>query len=149
MKIILFLSNIKFSGVFYTNVFAISEENTNEAVIESMTLLENNVNNEVAKELTKNGKEKELDMDVNSKANEVFIKLIKDKLVELLGGEYVAFETEKNPTMIIIVGLQTLDKSTTTGKMANLVRKKYKNNSLLVECDIYRHVNISSIKIYR
>ncbi len=88
-----------------------------------MTLLENNVNNEVAKELTKNGKEKELDMDVNSKANEVFNKLIKDKLVELLGGDYVALG---NPTMIIIIGLQTLGKSTTAGKMANLVRKKYK-----------------------
>ena len=99
MKIILLLfgTNILFSGFFTTNVFAISEENTHEAYREiHMTLLEADVNNEVTKEFTKNVKEKALNVDVNSKPNEVFIKLIKDKLVELLGGDYVTFKFEKS-----------------------------------------------------
>ena len=83
-----------FQKFFTTNDFATSEENTKEAVREIlMSLLEADVNYEVAKEFTKNVKEKALDMIEfkNSKANEVFIKLKKDEL-ELLSDDYVAFE---------------------------------------------------------
>ena len=85
-----------FQEFFTTNDFATSEENTKEAVREIlMILLEADVNYEIAKEFTKNVKEKALDMIEfkNSKPNEVFIKLIKDEL-ELLSDDYVAFEIE-------------------------------------------------------
>ena len=80
---------------FTTNDFAASEENTKSVREILMTLLEADVNYEVAKEFTKNVKEKALDMIEfkNSKANEVFIKLKKDEL-ELLSDDYVAFEIE-------------------------------------------------------
>jgi len=127
----------------------ITEDNINEAVREiRMALLEADVNYEVAKEFTKAVKEKALGMDVskNLKPDEVFIKLVKDELVELLGGDYVALETEKNPTIIMMVGLQGSGKTTTAGKIANLVRKKYKKNPLLVACDIYRPAAIDQLK---
>ena len=127
----------------------ITEDNINEAVREiRMALLEADVNYEVAKEFTKNVKEKALGLDVakNLKPDEVFIKLVKDELVELLGGDYVALETEKNPTIIMMVGLQGSGKTTTSGKIANLVRKKYKKNPLLVACDIYRPAAIDQLK---
>ena len=127
----------------------ITEDNINEAVREiRMALLEADVNYEVAKEFTRNVKEKALGLDVakNLKPDEVFIKLVKDELVELLGGDYVALETEKNPTIIMMVGLQGSGKTTTSGKIANLVRKKYKKNPLLVACDIYRPAAIDQLK---
>ena len=127
----------------------ITEDNINEAVREiRMALLEADVNYEVAKEFTKNVKEKALGLDVqkNLKPDEVFIKLVKDELVELLGGDYVALETEKNPTIIMMVGLQGSGKTTTAGKLANLVRKKHKKNPLLVACDIYRPAAIDQLK---
>ena len=127
----------------------ITEDNINEAVREiRMALLEADVNYEVAKEFTKNVKEKALGLDVakNLKPDEVFIKLVKDELVELLGGDYVALETEKNPTIIMMVGLQGSGKTTTSGKIANLVRKKYKKNPLLVACDIYSPAAIDQLK---
>ena len=127
----------------------ITEDNINEAVREiRMALLEADVNYEVAKEFTKNVKEKALGLEVekNLKPDEVFIKLVKDELVELLGGDYVPLETEKNPTIIMMVGLQGSGKTTTAGKIANLVRKKYKKNPLLVACDIYRPAAIDQLK---
>ena len=127
----------------------ITEDNINEAVREiRMALLEADVNYEVAKEFTKNVKEKALGMDVgkNLKPDEVFIKLVKDELVSLLGGDYVPLETVKNPTIIMMVGLQGSGKTTTAGKIANLVRKKYKKNPLLVACDIYRPAAIDQLK---
>ena len=127
----------------------ITEDNINEAVREiRMALLEADVNYEVAKDFTKNVKEKALGLDVqkNLKPDEVFIKLVKDELVELLGGDYVPLETEKNPTIIMMVGLQGSGKTTTAGKLANLVRKKHKKNPLLVACDIYRPAAIDQLK---
>ena len=127
----------------------ITEDNINEAVREiRIALLEADVNYEVAKEFTKNVKEKALGLDVqkNLKPDEVFIKLVKDELVELLGGDYVPLETEKNPTIIMMVGLQGSGKTTTAGKLANLVRKKHKKNPLLVACDIYRPAAIDQLK---
>ena len=127
----------------------ITEDNINDAVREiRMALLEADVNYEVAKEFTKNVKEKALGLDVgkNLKPDEVFIKLVKDELVSLLGGDYVALETEKNPTIIMMVGLQGSGKTTTAGKIANLVRKRNKKNPLLVACDIYRPAAIDQLK---
>lgn len=126
----------------------ITEDNISDAMREiRMALLEADVNYEVVKEFIKNVKEKALGMEVEKtlKPEELFIKLVKDELVTLLGGDYVELETGKNPTIVMMVGLQGSGKTTTTGKIANLVRKKNKKNPLLVACDIYRPAAIDQL----
>ena len=113
----------------------ITEENIGDAMREiRMALLEADVNYEVVKEFIKNVKEKALGL-----------KLVKDELVSLLGGDYVALEVGKMPTIIMMVGLQGSGKTTTSGKIANLVRKKNKKNPLLVACDVYRPAAIDQL----
>ena len=87
----------------------ITEENIADAIKEiRMALLEADVNYEVVKEFTRNIKEKALGLDVgkNLKPDELFIKLVKDELISLLGGDYAPLETNKKPTIIMLVGLQ-------------------------------------------
>ena len=126
----------------------ITEENISDAIKEiRMALLEADVNYEVVKEFTRNIKEKALGMDVskNLKPDELFIKLVKDELISLLGGDYAPLITEKKPTIIMLVGLQGSGKTTTCGKIANLVRKKHSKNPLLVACDVYRPAAIDQL----
>ena len=126
----------------------ITEENIGDAMREiRMALLEADVNYEVVKEFIKNVKEKALGLEVekNLKPEELFIKLVKDELVSLLGGDYVALAVGKMPTIIMMVGLQGSGKTTTSGKIANLVRKKNKKNPLLVACDVYRPAAIDQL----
>ena len=126
----------------------ITEENIGDAMREiRMALLEADVNYEVVKEFIKNVKDKALGLEVekNLKPEELFIKLVKDELVSLLGGDYVALEVGKMPTIIMMVGLQGSGKTTTSGKIANLVRKKNKKNPLLVACDVYRPAAIDQL----
>ena len=127
----------------------ITEDNISDAMREIRTaLLEADVNYEVVKEFVRNVKEKALGLEVEKslKPEELFIKLVKDELVELLGGEAAILETKKNPTIIMMVGLQGSGKTTTSGKIANMVRKKHKKNPLLVACDIYRPAAIDQLK---
>lgn len=127
----------------------ITEANIGDAMREiRMALLEADVNYEVVKEFTKNVKEKALGMEVEKtlKPEELFIKIVKDELVSLLGGDYVPLKVDKNPTIIMMVGLQGSGKTTTAGKIANLVRKKNKKNPLLVACDVYRPAAIDQLK---
>ena len=126
----------------------ITEDNISDAMREiRIALLEADVNYEVVKEFVKIVKEKALGMDVEKslKPEELFIKLVKDELVALLGGDYVALEVSKKPTIVMLAGLQGSGKTTTCGKLANLVRKKYKKNPLLVACDIYRPAAIDQL----
>ncbi len=126
----------------------ITEENISDAVKEiRMALLEADVNYEVVKEFTRNIKEKALGLDVgkNLKPDELFIKLVKDELISLLGDDYAPLETSKNPTIIMLVGLQGSGKTTTCGKLANLLRKKHSKKPLLVACDIYRPAAIDQL----
>ncbi len=126
----------------------ITEDNISDAMREiRVALLEADVNYEVVKEFVKIVKEKALGMDVEKslKPEELFIKLVKDELVTLLGGDYVALEVLKKPTIVMLAGLQGSGKTTTCGKLANLVRKKYKKNPLLVACDIYRPAAIDQL----
>lgn len=134
---------------FIKGMGRITEENISDAMREiRMALLEADVNYEVVKEFIKRVKEKALGLEVEKslKPEELFIKLVKDELIELLGGDYVELETSKNPTIVMMVGLQGSGKTTTTGKVANLVRKKNKKNPLLVACDIYRPAAIDQLK---
>ena len=126
----------------------ISEDNIADAIKEiRMALLEADVNYEVVKEFTRNVKEKALGLEVGKslKPEELFIKLVKDELISLLGEDYVPLETEKKPTIIMLVGLQGSGKTTTCGKIANLVRKKNSKRPLLVACDIYRPAAIEQL----
>ncbi len=127
----------------------ITEENINEAMREiRMALLEADVNYQVVKEFIASVKEKALGMDVSKslKPDELFIKLVKDELVELLGKEEVPLETNKYPTILMLVGLQGSGKTTTAGKLANYLRKKHAKKPLLVACDIYRPAAIDQLK---
>ena len=127
----------------------ITEENVSEAVREiRMALLEADVNYEVVKEFVKTVKEKALGLEVGKslRPDELFIKLIKDELVTLLGGDYIPLETSKNPTIIMLVGLQGSGKTTSAGKLANYVRKKHNKKPLLVACDIYRPAAIEQLQ---
>lgn len=127
----------------------ITEDNINEMMREiRLSLLEADVNYKVVKEFTNNVKEKALGSDVNSKLSpgEEFVKIVRDELTELLGGDKVDLETSKNSTITMLVGLQGSGKTTTIGKLANYLRKNYKKNPLLVACDIYRPAAIDQLK---
>ena len=126
----------------------ITEENINDAMREiRMALLEADVNYQVVKEFVANVKEKALGLEVgkNLKPDELFIKLVKDELVELLGGEASELEMKYNPTILMLVGLQGSGKTTTAGKLANYLRKKHAKHPLLVACDIYRPAAIEQL----
>ena len=128
----------------------ITEDNISDAIREiRMALLEADVNYQVVKEFTENVKEKALGEEVGKslKPDEVFISIIKNELVSLLGGEASPLETSKNPTIIMLVGLQGSGKTTTCGKIARLVRKKYNKSPLLVACDIYRPAAIEQLEV--
>ena len=127
----------------------ITEENISDAMREiRMALLEADVNYQVVKEFVNKVKEKALGEDVakSLKPDELFIKIVKDELVDLLGGDYVPLETTKSPTIIMLVGLQGSGKTTTCGKLANFLRKKHAKKPLLVACDIYRPAAIEQLE---
>lgn len=127
----------------------ITEENISEAMREiRIALLEADVNYQVVKEFINEVKEKALNAEVTKslKPDEVFIKIVKDELVALLGGDYVPLETTKKPTILMLVGLQGSGKTTTAGKLSNYLRKKHAKNPLLVACDIYRPAAIEQLK---
>ncbi len=127
----------------------ITEENINDAVREiRMALLEADVNYTVVKEFINNVKEKALGQEVGKslKPDELFIKIVKDEVVELLGGETAPLCVDCNPTILMLVGLQGSGKTTTSGKLANYLRKKEAKKPLLVACDIYRPAAIDQLK---
>ena len=75
------------------------------------------------------------------------VKIVKDELVELLGGTESKINFTPNPpTIIMLVGLQGSGKTTTAGKLANLLRKQGKN-PLLVACDVYRPAAIKQLQV--
>ena len=127
----------------------ITEENINEMMREiRLSLLEADVNYKVVKEFTNTVKEKALGTDVNQKLSpgEEFVRIVRDELTELLGGETTGLTINKNPTITMLVGLQGSGKTTTIGKLANYLRKNHKKNPLLVACDVYRPAAIDQLK---
>lgn len=127
----------------------ITESNISEITREiRLALLEADVNYTVVKEFINTVKEKALGTEVakSLKPGEMFVKIVKDELVELLGGEQASLTTSGNPTITMLVGLQGSGKTTTIAKLANLLRKKYKKNPLMVACDVYRPAAIDQLK---
>ena len=113
-----------------------------------LSLLEADVNYKVVKEFTNNVKEKALGEEVNKSLNpgELFVKIVKDELTELLGGENTPLNISGNPATLMLVGLQGSGKTTTIGKLANYLRKNNKKRPLLVACDVYRPAAIDQLK---
>ncbi len=127
----------------------ITEENISEMMREiRLSLLEADVNYKVVKEFTNNVKEKALGEEVNKSLNpgELFVKIVKDELTELLGGENTPLNVSGNPATLMLVGLQGSGKTTTIGKLANYLRKNNKKKPLLVACDVYRPAAIDQLK---
>lgn len=127
----------------------ITEDNIGDMMREiRLSLLEADVNYKVVKEFTNSVKEKALGEEVSKSLSpgDVFVRIVRDELTELLGGENAPLVVSGNPTICMLVGLQGSGKTTTIGKLANLVRKKNKKKPLLVACDIYRPAAIDQLK---
>ena len=127
----------------------ITEDNINDVMKEiRLSLLEADVNYKVVKEFTNNVKEKALGTDVASSINpgDLFVKIVSDELKELLGGDAAPLNISGNPNIIMLVGLQGSGKTTTSGKLANYLRKREHKSPLLVACDVYRPAAIDQLK---
>ncbi len=114
-----------------------------------LALLEADVNYKIVKEFVKVIEEKALGADVlkSLTPGQQVVKIVKDELVTLLGGEESKINFTPNPpTVIMLVGLQGSGKTTTAGKLANLIRKQGKK-PLLVACDVYRPAAIKQLQV--
>ena len=127
----------------------ITEDNISDMMREiRLALLEADVNYKVVKEFTNTVKEKALGEEVASSINpgDLFVKIVKDELTELLGGESAPLNMNGNPAILMLVGLQGSGKTTTIGKLSNFLRKKHSKKPLLVACDVYRPAAIEQLK---
>ncbi len=114
-----------------------------------LALLEADVNYKIVKEFIGTIQEKALGQDVlkSLTPGQQVVKIVKDELVQLLGGETSKISFTPNPpTIIMLVGLQGSGKTTTAGKLANLLRKQGKK-PLLVACDVYRPAAIKQLQV--
>lgn len=113
-----------------------------------LALLEADVNYKVVKKFTNSVAEKALGEEVRKSINpgDKFVKIVKDELTLLLGGESSPLYVSGNPSVLMLVGLQGSGKTTTIGKLANFLRKKYAKKPLLVACDVYRPAAIDQLK---
>ena len=114
-----------------------------------LALLEADVNYKIVKEFNNRIQEKALGQDVlkSLTPGQQVIKIVKDELVELLGGTESKINFSPNPpTVIMLIGLQGSGKTTTAGKLANLLRKQGKK-PLLVACDVYRPAAIKQLQV--
>ena len=127
----------------------ITEDNISDMMREiRLSLLEADVNYKVVKEFTSRVKEKALGEEVNKSLSpgDLFVKIVRDELQELLGGDSSPLTVDKKPTICMMVGLQGSGKTTTAGKLSNFLRKKHSKKPLLVACDVYRPAAIDQLK---
>lgn len=127
----------------------ITEDNIGEAMREvRLALLEADVNYKVVKEFTNNVKEKALGEEVKKslKPGDVFLKILKDELLALLGDDKADINLSGNPSIVMLVGLQGSGKTTTIGKLGNLLRKKNSKKPMFIAADVYRPAAIDQLK---
>jgi signal recognition particle subunit SRP54 len=112
-------------------------------------LLDADVNFKVAKQFTNTVKEKALGMNVLTavKPGQLMVKIVHDELAKLMGGEAAELHLNGRPAVILMSGLQGSGKTTFSGKLANLLKKKQGKNPLLVACDVYRPAAIEQLKV--
>jgi len=143
----------KLTGVFkkLRGQAAISESNIQDALKDvKMALLEADVNFKVVRDFTARVKEKALGLEVlNSvKPGQQFIKIVNDELVELLGGQPREWklDQQKNPGVVMMLGLQGSGKTTFCGKLARRFAKEGRK-PMLVACDVYRPAAIMQLEV--
>ncbi|ESU33074.1 signal recognition particle protein Srp54 [Bacillus sp. 17376] len=128
----------------------VSEADVKEMMREvRLALLEADVNFKVVKDFVKKVTERAVGQEVvkSLTPGQQVIKVVKEELTELMGGEQSKIAAaNRPPTVIMMVGLQGAGKTTTTGKLANLLRKKYNRKPLLVAADIYRPAAIKQLE---
>jgi len=128
----------------------ITEINVAETLKEvRRALLDADVNYKIAKDFTNRVKEKAMGQNVLTSLNpgQLMVKVVKDELTELMGGETVGINLAGSPTIILMSGLQGSGKTTFSGKLANYLKTKKSKQVLLVGCDVYRPAAINQLKI--
>ena len=112
-------------------------------------LLDADVNYNVAKSFTDKVKQKAMGMNVLTavKPGQLMVKLVHDELAELMGGETVGINLKGRPAIILMSGLQGSGKTTFSGKLANMLKRKQHKKPLLVACDVYRPAAIEQLKV--
>jgi signal recognition particle subunit SRP54 len=128
----------------------VSEADVKEMMREvRLALLEADVNFKVVKDFVKKVSERAVGQEVlkSLTPGQQIIKIVNEELTELMGGEQSKIAvSNRPPTVIMMVGLQGAGKTTTSGKLANLLRKKYNRKPLLVAADIYRPAAIKQLE---
>ena len=128
----------------------ITESNMKDMLREvKLALLEADVNYKIVKDFIASIQEKALGQDVMRalKPGEQVVKIVRDELIELLGGTDSKINISPNPpTVIMLIGLQGSGKTTTVGKLANYLRKEGKK-PLMVACDVYRPAAIKQLQV--
>lgn len=128
----------------------ITEINVAETVKEvRRALLDADVNFKIAKEFTNRVKEKALGENVLTtlQPGQLMVKIVKDELTELMGGEAEGIDLSGQPSVILMSGLQGSGKTTFSGKLANYLKNKKSKKPLLVGCDIYRPAAIDQLHV--
>ncbi|RPD99900.1 signal recognition particle protein [Aureibaculum marinum] len=128
----------------------ITEINVAETLKEvRRALLDADVNYKIAKEFTVKVKEKAIGQNVLTTLNpgQLLVKIVKDELTELMGGETVGINLGGSPTVILMSGLQGSGKTTFSGKLANFLKTKKSKQVLLVGCDVYRPAAINQLRV--
>uniref|UniRef100_UPI003FEE48F8 signal recognition particle protein n=1 Tax=Prevotella sp. TaxID=59823 RepID=UPI003FEE48F8 len=112
-------------------------------------LLDADVNYKVAKEFTDTVKDKALGMNVLTaiKPGQLMVKIVHDELAKLMGGEASELHLSGKPAIVLMSGLQGSGKTTFSGKLANMLKKKQHKNPLLVAFDVYRPAAIDQLKV--
>lgn len=114
-----------------------------------LALLEADVNFKVVKEFVKTVSDRAIGSEVMQSLTpgQQIIKIVQEELTTLMGSENTQINmSKKPPTVVMMVGLQGAGKTTTAGKLALLMRKKYNKKPLLVACDIYRPAAIQQLQ---
>ncbi len=129
---------------------SITEVNVAETLKEvRRALLDADVNFKIAKEFTNTVKEKALGQNVLTtlQPGQLMVKLVKDELTELMGGETAGINLSASPSVILMSGLQGSGKTTFSGKLANFLKTKKSKKPLLVACDVYRPAAINQLHV--
>ncbi|MGC6285940.1 MAG: signal recognition particle protein [Polaribacter sp.] len=128
----------------------ITEVNVAETLKEvRRALLDADVNFKIAKDFTKRVQAKAIGQNVLTTLNpgQLMVKIVKDELTELMGGESAGVNLSGSPTVILMSGLQGSGKTTFSGKLANFLKTKKTKQVLLVGCDVYRPAAINQLKV--
>ena len=112
-------------------------------------LLDADVNYKTAKDFTETVKQKALGQDVltSLKPGQIMIKIVKDELTELMGGDSSEIDLTGKPSIVLMSGLQGSGKTTFSAKLANFLRKKNSMKPLMVACDVYRPAAIEQLHV--